>query len=103
MKLIYLRISGHTETEFIQQVFDGHVVNLKELQNISSLILKKGLISTINSLAVESPQHPPLLRNGAGAMVWEFPVRSEAVIISLLVFPGVYWLCLELFGSLTDG
>jgi len=29
-----LRISGHTETEFIQ-FFDGHVVNLKELQNIS--------------------------------------------------------------------
>jgi len=102
--LYSLRISGHTETEFIHQVFDGHVVNLKELQNISSLILKKGLISTINSLAVESPQHPPSLRNGA--MLGNglgIPVRQKLVchcICScswcLLALPGIIW-------SLTDG
>ena len=55
-----LRISGHTETEVIQQVFDGHVVNIKELQKYQQPNPEKGLISTINSLAVESPQHPPL-------------------------------------------
>ena len=55
-----LRISGHTETEFIQQVFDGHIVNLKQLQNYQQPNPEKGLFSTINSLAVESPQHPPL-------------------------------------------
>ena len=101
-----LRISGHTETEFIQQVFDGHVVNIKELQNYQQPNPAKGSISTINSLAVESPQHPPLYYVMARFWVqWfgNFPAvtRSLSALISLLVFPCVYWLCLELFGSLT--
>ena len=101
-----LRISGHTETEFIQQVFDGHVVNLKELQKYQQPNPEKGLVSTINSLAVESPQHPPLYYVMArfwGQWLGNSPaaIRSLSAIISLLVFPCVYWLCLELFGSLT--
>lgn len=101
-----LRISGHTETEFIQQVFDGHVVNLEELQKYQQPNPKKGLISTINSLAVESPQHPPLYYVMARFWVQWFGnspaiTRSLSASISLLVFPCVYWLCLELFGSLT--
>ncbi len=39
----FLRIYGHTETEFIQQVFDGHIVNLKELQNYQQPNPEKGL------------------------------------------------------------
>lgn len=101
-----LRISGHTETEFIQQVFDGHVVNIKELQKYQQPNPEKGLISTINSLAVESPQHPPLYYVMArfwGQWFGNSPaaIRSLSAIISLLVFPCIYWLCLELFGSLT--
>jgi uncharacterized membrane protein len=101
-----LRISGHTETEFIHHVFDGHVVNLKELQKYQQPNPEKGLVSTINSLAVESPQHPPLYYLMARFWVQWFGnspavIRSLSALISLLVFPCVYWLCWELFGSLT--
>lgn len=94
-----LRISGHTEIEFIQQVFDGHVVNLKELQKYQQPYPEKGLVSTINSLAVESPQHPPLYYVMARFWVQWFgnsPLRSEACLPSLaclcsLVFTGFAW------------
>lgn len=103
-----LRISGHTETEFVQQVFDGHVVNLKELQKYKQPNPEKGLVSTINSLAVESPQHPPLYYVLARFWVQWFGnsvavIRSLSALISLLVFPCVYWLCMELFKSSLTG
>ena len=103
-----LRISGHTEAEFIQQVFDGHIVNLKELQKYQQPNPEKGLFSTINSLAVESPQHPPLYY--VMARFWlqwwgtsAAAIRSLSALLSLLLFPCVYWLCIELFKSSLTG
>lgn len=97
-----LRISGYTQTEMFQQVFDGRIIGIEDLQKYQRPNPEKGLIDTIRGLAIEEPQHPPLyfviakywvqwLGNSVGV------TRSLSALISLLVFPCLYWLCLELF------
>jgi uncharacterized membrane protein len=98
-----LRISGYTEAQMIQQVFDGHVVSLEELQKYQRPHSETGIAGTLNSLA-ESPQHPPLYYLMARFWVQWFghsvaTPRSLSALISLFVFPCLYWLCLELFKS----
>jgi uncharacterized membrane protein len=64
----------------------------------------KTIIDTIEGLATIEPQHSPLYF--AIARYWVewmgssvYIIRSLSVLISLLIFPGIYWLCLELFQS----
>ncbi|BAZ53363.1 hypothetical protein NIES4103_60370 [Nostoc sp. NIES-4103] len=99
-----LRISGYTQTEFVQQVFDGHVIGVDSIQKYQRPNSEKGVISTINSLAVEEPQHPPLyyVIIRLWAQIFGNSVATTRIlsaIISLLTFVGIYWLCLELFES----
>ncbi len=99
-----LRISGYTKTEFVQQVFNGHVFAVGDIQKYQQPNSEKGLINTINSLAVEDAQHPPLYYVMVRLWMQFFgnsvvTTRSLSAIISLLAFPCIYWLCLELFQS----
>ncbi len=99
-----LRISGYTKTEFVQQVFNGQVINVDTIQNYQRPHPETGVISTINSLAVDEAQHPPLYYVIVRLWVQIFgnsvaATRSLSVIISLLAFVCIYWLCLELFES----
>lgn len=59
---------------------------------------------TVKSLAIEEPQVPPLYF--VAVQYWaklfgDSPgaTRSFSVWMSLLVFPGLYWLCRELFAA----
>lgn len=102
-----LRVAGYTQEEIIQQVFDGHVISPKDLQKFQHLSPEKGLGATINAL-VKNPQHPPLyyLMERFWMQMFGSSVavtRSLSAFISLLVFPSVYWLCLELFKSPSVG
>jgi uncharacterized membrane protein len=99
-----LRIAGYTKAELVQQLFDGRVIGVEELQNYQRLNSGKSLLDTVRTLAVEEPQHPPLYYVTVRLWVQLFGnsvaiIRSLSVLISLLVFPAVYWLCLELFAS----
>jgi uncharacterized membrane protein len=99
-----LRISGYTKTEFVQQVFNGRVFAVGNIQKYQQPNSDKGLIDTINSLAVEDAQHPPLYYVMVRLWMQFFgnsvaTTRSLSAIISLLAFPCIYWLCLELFQS----
>jgi uncharacterized membrane protein len=99
-----LRISGYTMAEVIQQVFNNREIGIEDLQKYQRLNPERGLIDTINSLAVEDPQHPPLYYVLLRFWVQWFgnsvaAIRSLTALISLLVFPCVYWLCQELFES----
>jgi uncharacterized membrane protein len=99
-----LRISGYTKTEFVQQVFNGRVFAVGDIQKYQQPNSEKSLINTINSLAVEDAQHPPLYYVMVRLWMQFFgnsvaTTRSLSAIISLLVFPCIYWLCLELFQS----
>ena len=99
-----LRIAGYTTKELVQQVFDNQIIDREALQKYQRPNSEKNLGHTLNSLATEDPQHPPLYYAIARTWVQIFgyspaTIRSFSVLISLLVFPCVYWLCWELFGT----
>jgi uncharacterized membrane protein len=99
-----LRISGYEKSEMVRQIFNGQVISLEELNKYQHPNSEKGLFGTIKGLATEEPQHPPLyyviVRFWAqlfGSSVTV--IRNLSALISLLVFPSIYWLSLELFES----
>ncbi len=104
-----LAISGHTLAEVKQEVFSNWgnneavipVITLDKYQHINP---DRSVIDTVRYLITSDPQHPPLyyVMVRLWAQVFgDFPagVRSLSAVISLLIFPSVYWLCLELFES----
>ena len=99
-----LRISGYTESEVVKQVCNGQELSVEDLQKYQQLGTGKTLMDTIKSLALEDSQHPPLYFSIAHFWTYWFgnsiaTIRSLSAIISLMVFPCLYWLCLELFDS----
>ncbi|HBB34047.1 MAG TPA: hypothetical protein DDZ80_29610 [Cyanobacteria bacterium UBA8803] len=101
-----LVIAGYTQKEFVQQVFDGRVIGVEDLQKYQRPNPNKGLRDTLTSLAIDNPQHFPLYYVTAKFWVQMYMfgnivavIRSLSVLISLLIFPCIYWLCLELFES----
>lgn len=99
-----LRISGYTEREIRQQAFNGEIRSIEALQKYQRLNVEKDLTDTIKGLVLEEPQLPPLYYVMVRTWVQWFgdsvaATRSFSALISLLVFPCLYWLCLELFKS----
>ncbi|MEA5507625.1 glycosyltransferase family 39 protein [Halotia wernerae UHCC 0503] len=97
-----LRISGYTVDEVKQQIFNGRVISQESFRKFQSPNLEKGVNDTIMSLATEDSRHPPLYYLIARFWVNIFgnsvtAIRSLSGLISLLVFPCIYWLCRELF------
>jgi uncharacterized membrane protein len=100
-----LRISGYTRSELTQEVFNGRVISVGELQDQYQYPnASRNLSDTLNALA-GSPEHTPgyfLLARfwlHLGHSVWM--IRLLSALISLLAFPCLYWLCQELFASAT--
>ncbi len=96
-----LRVSGYTWAELEHQLFE-HVASIEDVQHYQHINPDKGVINTIKSLAVEEPQHPPLYFVMTRFWVQWFGNsvavrRSLSALVSLLVFPSLYWVCLELF------
>ncbi|AFZ58212.1 glycosyltransferase family 39 protein [Anabaena cylindrica FACHB-243] len=99
-----LRISGYTKSELINEVFNGKVLPIEALKKFQRLNSETGLTDTINSLAVDDAQHPPLYYGMLRLWMQIFgnsitSARSLSILISLLSLPCIYWLCLELFKS----
>lgn len=101
---------GYTEKELGEQVksWNGRVISNQELQRFQSLHPEKSSIDVIQALAIEEPQSPPLyyllLRWWTQLFGDSVAVRrSLSACISLLAFPGLYWLCQELFQSSLTG
>jgi len=103
-----LRASGFTESELIQELSKTPVISRENLQKYQRPSPEKGLIDTIKSLVTEDPQHPPFYYLMARLWMQQFGssptvMRSLSALISLLAFPCIYWLCLELFDSPLTG
>lgn len=99
-----LRVSGYTEAEIIKEISYQKITSPADLQKYQQINSKKTLRDTLNSLTTEDPQHPPLYYVLARYWAQWFgtsvaAMRSLAAVISLLVFPAVYWLAWELFES----
>lgn len=99
-----LRIAGYTKSEFVQQVFNGQPISIEDLKKrYQSLNSEKSWLDTVKALTGR-PEHSPLYYLMARLWAQWFGtsvavMRSLPALISLLVFPGIYWLCLELFES----
>ncbi|GAB4183152.1 MAG: hypothetical protein Fur006_19810 [Coleofasciculaceae cyanobacterium] len=99
-----LRIAGYTAEKVNQNLFNGQVIGIEDLQKYQRPNPEKGLVDTINTLVIDDAQHPPLYYIVVRLWVQWFGnsvavTRSLSALISLLVFPLVYYLCLELFES----
>lgn len=97
-----LRVSGYTASEVKREVFNGRVIASESLARFQGVNDNRGLIDTINSLATEDPQHPPLYYILARFWVTIFgnsvtAIRCLSAVISLLLIPCMYWLCYLLF------
>ncbi|MFB2977570.1 glycosyltransferase family 39 protein [Microseira sp. BLCC-F43] len=99
-----LAISGHTVAEVRQEVSNERVIPVAALDKYQHLNPDRGVNDTVRYLMTSDPQHPPLYY--AMVRLWAqvfgdstAGVRSLSAAISLLIFPSVYWLCLELFES----
>lgn len=98
------RISGYTETEVEQKIFDGQLISVDNLRKYQYPNAEKSAADTINTLIREDSQHPPLyfvtLRSWVTLLGNSITnIRILSAIISLLTFPCMYWLCQELFQS----
>jgi uncharacterized membrane protein len=97
-----LRLSGYSAIEVNQTLFAGDVIGSDAFQKYQRLNSEKTVIDTIRSLAIDDSQHPPvyyvLLRwwtQGFGTSITA--IRSLSALLSLILFPALYWLCQELF------
>lgn len=99
-----LRSAGYTETELIQQTYNGNEIGSDTLKDYLKTNSTRGFFDVIKSLAREDSQHPPLYflilqlwmkLFGSSTSV----IRSLSAIFSFLTLPLIYWLCVELFES----
>ncbi|MEL7084796.1 MAG: glycosyltransferase family 39 protein [Cyanobacteria bacterium J06597_1] len=100
-----LRVSGYVGEEVSEAIRDRYLTIEELLQYQDPGDRSWG--DTLHSLATH-PEHPPLfylLERGwisiFGSSVTSF--RALPAVISLFLFPAIYWLCLELFESPTTG
>ncbi|MEA5511996.1 glycosyltransferase family 39 protein [Crocosphaera sp. UHCC 0190] len=97
-----LHITGFTAKEWHPSLFNGEVITQDSLQYHLKINDKKSLADTINTLVFDDPHHPPLYyilvrywRQFWGDSITV--IRSFSVLVSLWIFPAIYWLCWELF------
>lgn len=100
----WLRISGYTEAEAVQDLTNKQLVAPNAFERYQQVNAEKGLLDTVQGLVTEEPQHMPLYyvlaRLWAGWYGDSIPsVRLLSVIFSILAVPCMAWLCWELYQS----
>jgi uncharacterized membrane protein len=102
--LTSMQVAGYSQAEFFKDAFNSQITVPLELQRYQQMSHDRNLLDTIKVLGEETPEHPPLyfillhiwvLLFGSSVIAY----RSFSALISLLVLPAIYWLCLELFNS----
>jgi uncharacterized membrane protein len=99
-----MEATAHTGSELKAEMFTGEEVAPSALAAYQRIDPTRSLAQLVFGLGSEDPQHPPFfyLLMHFWMRVWGDGIgvtRSFAAVLSLLVFPGVYWLCWELFES----
>ncbi|MCU0568510.1 MAG: glycosyltransferase family 39 protein [Oculatellaceae cyanobacterium Prado106] len=100
-----LRVSGYTEISLVKDLTSPiRPVNVAYLKKYQTANDHKTLQDSLRGLAQEEPQLTPfyyatvkLWAHMAGSSMAS--LRHWSAILSLLAFPAMYWLCLELFES----
>ncbi|MCC5618200.1 glycosyltransferase family 39 protein [Nostoc sp. CHAB 5836] len=99
-----LRISGYMQSEMNEQLINGRLTSIEDLQKYQFPNGQKNTIDTIKGIILEDSQILPLYILMTRFWVEWFGnsvavTRSFSAFISLLTFPCIYWLCQELFKS----
>jgi uncharacterized membrane protein len=98
-----LRISGYTEAEVVQTLYTGKEISVDDLQHYQHPNSEKTLgdvLTVLQGKAEHSPLYFLLARFWTQTLPYSAAtIRALSVLISLLVFPCLYWLCLELWRS----
>jgi uncharacterized membrane protein len=96
------RIAGFSNDEVNDRIYTGKPIPVSEVLQYQSPHPERNVLDTVRVIATEAPQHPPLYY--ILSRFWEQALGSSVGIkrsftawISLLAFPGIYWLCRELF------
>jgi uncharacterized membrane protein len=89
-----LRISGYTESEFIQELGDAQIKQIKSLQKYHRINAEKSVFDTVKKLALEESQLTPLYFVAARCWVQLFGdsiavTRSLSAVFSVLAIYSV--------------
>ncbi len=101
------RIAGYTSKEFVEIIRHTNGISVDEMQKYQRPNSDKDLFDVMKTLA-DHAEHPPLYYLMARFWMQLFrdhgiTPRGLSTFVSLLAFPSIYWLCLELFESSTVG
>ncbi len=96
------RSGGFTRAEIDRELFDGDIKSPSDLVKYLSIKPASSVKDTIDSLAVEDPQHPPLYFILTRYWMKLFSnsrlaIRSLSVLVSVISLPIIYLLTTELF------
>jgi uncharacterized membrane protein len=99
-----IRAAGFTRQQIDDELFQNRIVPAPELQKYQRIKPGSTAADTIQSLALEDPQHPPLYFLMARFWMQQFgssltASRSLPALLSLLSLPLMYALAKELFAS----
>jgi len=84
-------------------LYNGRVIDVEAVRSIYRLE-RRGPLDILRGLVQDDPQHPPLYYLIAGIWMRRFgddivTLRLLSALLSLFIFPAMYWLCQELFRS----
>jgi uncharacterized membrane protein len=99
-----LTVSGYTELDVVRD-FAGVSAPIvpSDLQQYQQIKPGSTVLNSIYRLTQENPHHPPLYYILARFWAQLFgtsitAMRCLPALISVLILPAIYWLCIELFG-----
>ncbi|MEB3283023.1 MAG: glycosyltransferase family 39 protein [Lyngbya sp.] len=103
-----LRSSGYVLDDVIPQAYTGQLIRAGDLVEIYQYPTAEKSLQDAFTSFTKHPEHSPLYFLLARFWMQTFShsvatIRSLSAIISLFCFPAIYWLCLELFQSVTVG
>jgi uncharacterized membrane protein len=103
-----LHISGYTIAEVEHQIAQGQILDRAALQRYQFPTPETQLWDTVRCVVLSAPELPPLYFGLARLWQEQFGhsiavIRSLSAVLSLLSFPCMYWLCLELLQSPFSG
>lgn len=103
-----MEVAGYSSTELVSNLFKGQEVRVADALKYQHLNRDRHVGQIIEAIGKGDPQHPPLYY--ILARFWMQSVgdsiavmRSFSALLSLLLFPCIYWLCWELFASPLTG
>lgn len=95
-------ITAHTGQDVKRDLFQAKLAHPADLLQYQQFDPSLGLVDMLRNHGREDAQHPPLYYGllRFWAQLWgtsPTATRSFSALLSLLVFPALYWLCRELF------